>query len=505
MWASTAGSDWRTDHGISTAADWNKHRGGASPSQHSQQSDNSQHSPKQAMSSPASPRTVLGPSTAKALAVVTNKWYRDQRRADQEATRRLTLLKQRKISCIIKVESLVRGLAKEQEEQGAEDELREVERKIQDLEKEREVRARRIMDRRVLQVSTLQELGLLEAAGTQSCRNEAELKDGEDCLTFSQYSPASRKDSPQVLLGSKLRTGSDPSLVRLDPVSRLDTTEERMGGRLSPRLGRRNPLRMLSNAMDFRSRRKTRPKSADCSPVEDTRKPPPRPIIPRIPPSHRSASVTDLLESVSLSPGPPLPRPLEGHNSAPDLMPGRVTRAHRARLSAAASAKQKLSTRFQPQRKPQHSHHPPHSHSHHTQHSQHSQHSHHSTKHLPLASRRALLPPGQGATAVRRAKTFSLGVQGPNNVQPDYKTLPKQASSRSLGSSSTDSQGSQSAASSRKSSNSSNLSECSRTEISKDALEEIAAFERFIQDYFECGERESGGSSALSEVLELSI
>ena len=118
--------------------------------------------------------------------------------------------------------------------------------------------------------------------------------------------------------------------------------------------------------------------------------------------------VTDLLESVSLSPNSsqtlplrpsapphrtstaPMPRPLEGHNSAPDLFPGlglgaprvlliktwlcilqdhgddyhngdndddddvmmiMIGRRHRGRLSAAASAKQKLSTRFQPQRK----------------------------------------------------------------------------------------------------------------------------------------------------------
>lgn len=76
---------------------------------------------------------------------------------------------------------------------------------------------------------------------------------------------------------------------------------------------------MLSNAMDFRTRRKTRPKSADCS--EEERRPPVR--VPRVPSSPRSASVTDLLETVSLSPGPVQgPRPLEGHNSAPDLLPG---------------------------------------------------------------------------------------------------------------------------------------------------------------------------------------
>ena len=40
--------------------------------------------------------------------MVTNRWYREQRRADQDATRSLTILKQRKISCIIKVGPPVR-------------------------------------------------------------------------------------------------------------------------------------------------------------------------------------------------------------------------------------------------------------------------------------------------------------------------------------------------------------------------------------------------------------
>ena len=102
-----------------------------------------------------------------------------------------------------------------------------------------------------------------------------------------------------------------------------------------------------------------------------------------------------------------------------------------------------------------------------------------------------------------------------------------QASSRSLGSSSTDSsQGSQSTASSRKSSNSSSLSTDSssasaKAEISRGALEEIAAFERFIEDYFDLAcdnnnlvqmekmkaplQGRISASSSLSEVLELSI
>ena len=106
--------------------------------------------------------------------------------------------------------------------------------------------------------------------------------------------------------------------------------------------------------------------------------------------------------------------------------------------------------------------------------------------------------------------------------------IPPQASSRSLGSSSTDSsQGSQSTASSRKSSNSSSLSTDSssastnKVEISRGALEEIAAFERFIEDYFDLAcdnnnlvmektkkaplQGRISASSSLSEVLELSI
>jgi len=473
------------------------------------------------MSSPSTSPRPLPPSTARALAVVTNKWYREQRRAEQEATRRLTLLKQRKISCIIKAESLVRGVEEGAGDSraGVEEELREVERSIRELEGEREARAQQISERRAEQVSTLQELGLLEAAGTPGGMWR-ELGDLDQ--EHPKLSSASRKLTPPLPLGARLRTGSDPSIVRPDPSSRLDRLDplparlelsiedhsphsRGLAARLSPRLGRRNPLRMLSNAMDFRTRRKTRPKSADCSAPEESR-PPPRPQAHRIPPSPRSASVTDLLESVSLSPttaaplrpappsratGPPMPRPLEGHNSAPDLLPGR---RHRGRLSAAASAKQKLSTRFQPQRKAQH---------------------------------RTLVSSSNGgsSSAVRRAKTFSLGAQGPGHTQPAYKTLPKQASSRSLGSSSTDSsQGSQSTASSRKSSNSSSLSTDSsgtKVEISRGALEEIAAFERFIEDYFELAcdnnnlvtvekakpalQGRISASSSLSEVLELSI
>eukprot|EP00090_Calanus_glacialis_P016208 TRINITY_DN25432_c0_g1_i1.p1 TRINITY_DN25432_c0_g1~~TRINITY_DN25432_c0_g1_i1.p1 ORF type:complete len:498 (-),score=89.41 TRINITY_DN25432_c0_g1_i1:25-1518(-) len=483
--------------------------------------------------SPNSPRISMGmsSSSSRALAVVTNRWYREQRRADQDATRTLTLLKQRKISCILKVESLQRGIGRDAEGvPEVERELEEVERKMSDLERDREERCRKIMDRRVQQVTTLQELGLLEAAGKDArWRSESDLKEGDgQCQRSSpalsgyspslmaRYSPgassssshASRKLTPP-LLGARFRAGSDPSIARPDPSGRLEPgLEEKpskgLAAKLSPRLGRRNPLRMLSNAIDFRSRRKQRPKSADFETVDDTDAGSSNQSSTRLPVTPRSASVTDILESVSLSPGPgpnPTalpPRVLEGRNSAPDMLPGRTgehrdTRntRNRSRLSAAASAKQKLSTRFQPQRKQQH---------------------------------RVI----QASSSVKRAKTFSLGGPGPGIVQTNYKTLPKQASSRSLGSSSTDSsQGSQSTASSRKSSNSSNLSDCSagsanRAEISQTALEEIAAFEKFIEEYFESCDNNNipnkpgkpiaakmkhklSASSVLSEVLELSI
>ena len=43
------------------------------------------------------------PNLNQALAIVANKWDREERRQEQEATRRLTVLKQRKISAILKV------------------------------------------------------------------------------------------------------------------------------------------------------------------------------------------------------------------------------------------------------------------------------------------------------------------------------------------------------------------------------------------------------------------
>ena len=289
--------------------------------------------------------------------------------------------------------------------------------------------------------------------------------------------------------------------------------------------GRRNPLRMLSNAIDFRAKRKQRPKSADFENQEDPSSGDSKAqcAASSQPGSGaRSASVTDILECVSLNPSqaqqdpsylPLPPRVLEGRNSAPDMLvdnnvarPGgpqglpRNSRI-RSRLTAAATAKQKLSTRFQPQRKQHH-------------------------RFVQQSS-------SASTSGVKRAKTFSLGGAGGGgpDQQANYKTLPKQASSRSLGSTSTDSsQSSQSTGSSRKSSNSSNISDCSLTsaaksEISQAALEEIAAFEKFISEYFDHSENNNtitvgkqpntllsppakqkiSASSILSEVLELSI
>ena len=42
-------------------------------------------------------------SLNQALAIVANKWDREQRRQEQEVTRKLTLLKQRKVSAVLKV------------------------------------------------------------------------------------------------------------------------------------------------------------------------------------------------------------------------------------------------------------------------------------------------------------------------------------------------------------------------------------------------------------------
>ena len=71
------------------------------------------------------------------------------------------------IRVFIQVESLHRGIVKEGEAEAVrmaevEAELEEIERKMTDLEKDREDRSKRIMDRRVLQVTTLQELGKTE-------------------------------------------------------------------------------------------------------------------------------------------------------------------------------------------------------------------------------------------------------------------------------------------------------------------------------------------------------
>ena len=61
---------------------------------------------------------------------------------------------------MLQVESLQRGIGRDAEGvPEVERELEEVERKMSDLERDREERCRKIMDRRVQQVTTLQELG----------------------------------------------------------------------------------------------------------------------------------------------------------------------------------------------------------------------------------------------------------------------------------------------------------------------------------------------------------
>jgi hypothetical protein len=88
---------------------------------------------------------------------------------------------------------------------------------------------------------------------------------------------------------------------------------------------------MLSNAIDFRTRRKQRPKSADFESVDETdgkarsRQSGKQNTAGG---TLRSASVTDILETVTVEAGPlgtglpAVPRPLEGRNSAPDMLPG---------------------------------------------------------------------------------------------------------------------------------------------------------------------------------------
>ena len=297
--------------------------------------------------------------------------------------------------------------------------------------------------------------------------------------------------------------------------------------------GRRNPLRMLSNAIDFRSRRKQRPKSADFEIVDEvdgertSRERREKQLIE--PP--RSASVTDLLESVTLS---KKDRVLEGRNSAPDIIPNNAGLKHppelgkdQQRMLAAAVGprhrarggtstlvtKQKLSTRFQPQRKA----------------------AHRTTG--PAAGLAAAVV--SHSNSVRRAKTFNHGGSivssssltsstkqkaGHHHHQPGYTTLPKQgkqsSSTRSLVSSSSSNEGSQSTDSgqgtpssttdtcstgSRKSSNSSYTStnsadnSAAAVQISQSALDEIAAFEKFIEDYFENVDNNNVGGGNSSE------
>ena len=63
---------------------------------------------------------------------------------------------------VFQVESMQRGLGREESKDGVENivkELEDVEKKMLQLEKDREDKCKKIMDRRVQQVNTLQELG----------------------------------------------------------------------------------------------------------------------------------------------------------------------------------------------------------------------------------------------------------------------------------------------------------------------------------------------------------
>lgn len=478
-----------------------------------------------------------------ALALVTNKWDREQRKQDQEATRRLTLLRQRKISAVLKVDNLQKSLktggkleGQLQQVRELEEEVANVDRELAVLGEEREQNSRRLNSKRVQHVTSLQQLGLLETLALSEegsrWRSEADLK-----------SEGGRKISPPLailLSESRIRSGSDPSIA----VSGISSSDKRKssGGRSgfttsldeSPKTSRRNPLRMLSNAIDFgRKKRAHRPKSADFERVNEdptggdqtdaslpspnnidpsryeVAPPPPPPGRLLTPPPSLTLGLTnsrhslpnldptdmeEALSRLNSSPymtnprkkrRPPPPHPLENRNSAPDIV---VTgtgghqrkhhlledRIHRAKARVQNSLyslggsstspkqqQQKLSTRFHTAQKINY-------------------------KLAALSS----------FASVKRSRTFNISdVQnqlanvGNNN---NSKTLPKQKSKVKLQecSSYNSLSGASSTASSRKSSNSSSTSSCSsstnnRHEISQEALEEIAAFETFMDDFLQ--------------------
>lgn len=83
-----------------------------------------------------------------------------------------------------------------------------------------------------------------------------------DCPKSSSFD---QKISPPLALSEPrtTRSDSDPNLSKKLLEHRKSSQENY--GTTSPKSARRNPFRMLSNAIDFRNRKKFhRPKSADC-------------------------------------------------------------------------------------------------------------------------------------------------------------------------------------------------------------------------------------------------
>merc|ERR1712223_130037 len=199
-------------------------------------------------------------SLNQALAIVANKWDREQRIQDQETTRRLTLLKQRKISAILKVETLQKSLkstslgsmgssngsftsvqdpsniSMSQSVQNQlvqvkelEEEVAAVDSEMAKLGEEREHNLSELNQKRVQHVTTLQQMGLLgdslscsidDPYGVGRWRSEVDLKGGNSGITSPRASSASgtnsnncedasRKISPPlaaVLASSRLRS-----------------------------------------------------------------------------------------------------------------------------------------------------------------------------------------------------------------------------------------------------------------------------------------------------------
>jgi len=540
---------------------------------------------------------------------VTNQLEREQRKHDQEATRKLTLLRQRKISAVLKADSLKKSLkgsssngggcsldSKMQQVKELEEEMAVVDRELEALGEEREEKSRRLNLKRMQHISTLQQLSLLDSlGGSEDIDAKWTSQSTEELLGVGPPETGSssfetRKLSPPLLavLGdsSRCRSGSDPSISKpgfsnsdktsigsfADRKARNNSTDTSFS---SPKSNRRNPFRMLSNAIDFRNRRKVhRPKSADCErgsssisehPAGDSFSstmdsgsyvmdsatllaPPPRFPFTMTTSRHSLPNLdpNDMVEAQAMTRGesspfmtssprktklPPPRHPLENRNSAPDIVVTGTTgltqfrhsslgncptsgpainptgsrrqqhpledRIHRAKArvqnglynlsstsqSSSASSiystnslnkPQKLSTRFQTATKINY-------------------------KLAALSS----------FANVKRSRTFNISdVQEPTSAMTigSSRTLPKPPKPKlvELGS------GASSTASSRKSSNTSSNSShscsgCSsccgeneKYEISQEALNEIAAFGTFLEQFHERQQSQSQTSSKTS-------